>query len=200
MGTCHLASHACLDYPTCCGQQRIESNLLTVLQVRQKIEFSAPPLSENPTARDIMQHVAHLDVKLSIYRPSSLGGIGYGICDAVFEDLPSIKALDAWLAERPKLQKMSLIIDSNLKFVNGSRLGINWNWLLQLLAPLKVKYSALKIIGFDDRQNFSDGKGFCWTFKDPRTGEWSKLREMGAHELTPADFYADMAMAKMDIK
>lgn len=139
-----------------------------------------------------MQRVRRLSVKINIVRPDTVKGIGYGVCDPVYERMNFINEVEKWLACVPLLQHMSLIVESHLEFKDGVRLGAKWEWLLPLLDPLKKKFTALKFIMFDDTKKFVFPAGTCWTFKDPETGKWSALREMEAHDLTTEDVFGDM--------
>jgi hypothetical protein len=172
----------------------------SALQIQPCIIRNGQTLTNGPIARDLIQHVTRMDVHVSIHRPASVKGIGYGLCHPAYEEMPFITELDKWLACVPILTDMSLTIESHVLWTNGNRLGINWPWLLRLLDPLKQKHKALKYIELDDKRNMSNSEGLCWTYKDATTGIWSELREMGPMELSWADHGDDLLRAKMHLR
>lgn len=110
-----------------------------------------------------------------------------------------IEVVDEFLTSIPLLEDVSLTTDSEILWTNGYRLGINWPWLLHMLAPLKQKHKALKYIAFNDKRNMSNNEGFCWTFKHAESGVWSGLRDMQDMGLTQADHEADLLKAEMHL-
>jgi hypothetical protein len=168
--------------------------------VQQAITSKGEILTNTPLARDLIQRVTRMEVQISIHRPASVKGIGYGMCHPKYEEMLFIDELDKWLACAPFLTNLSLTIESEVLWTNGSQRGVNWPWLLRLLDPLKQNHKALKHIAFDDKRNMANSQGFHWTFKDAATGVWSPLKDMGTMGLTVADHDADLLRAKMHLK
>lgn len=116
------------------------------------------------------------------------------------EQLPFIAALDKWLSELKFPQQVTLIVQSRLKFRDGYRLGVKWDWLLPQLAPLKQNHVALKFIAFDDKINFPSGDGFHYTFKNPATGVWSTLVKVGEDGVSRAQRQVDLQNAGVRLR
>lgn len=170
-----------------------------MLQIQPGI-FIREVLSSSLIGQDLVTRAKRLEVYVNMWRPASSKGIGYGLCDPGLEQLPFIDELDKWLGNLKSPGQIILVVQSRLKFRDGYRLGINWDWLLSQLVPLKRKYAALKIIAFDDKINFPSDGGYHYTCKNPATGAWSTLVQMGENGVSNAQRQANFQTAGVRLR
>lgn len=147
----------------------------------------------------MIQHIKRLDIRVQVLRSAPVTGLGYGLCDPGLENVHFIAAIDEWLACASQLESMSLLVQSNVGFVGGSRLGTKWEWLLPQLDSLKQKYAQLKFIAFKDEVCGGNGQGVYWAYKDSTTKVWSGLKWVGSHGVSVGEIDSDLKRAGVDV-